>query len=191
EGIIRATERAEAEVKRLQGELANTQNAIRMGEQSIRAATVPIVEEQVEALVDPVKAVEQRFQRLRDLLVATFVAGNVGAEDFRQQMEKLRREQEAATEQAEKQKKALAGVGVAVFRSRQQAIGIAGRELQQAGLRVGENEQFGGVRGSHPGMGAAHGKYAIDVNVGAGIVEADVPDLRARFDALARRYQAR
>src|SRR5690606_31254118 len=105
EGIIRATERAEAEVKRLQGELANTQNAIRMGEQSIRAATVPIVEEQVEALVDPVKAVEQRFQRLRDLLVATFVAGNVGAEDFRQQMEKLRREQEAATEQAAKQKK--------------------------------------------------------------------------------------
>lgn len=82
--------------------------------------------------------------------------------------------------------------GVATFRSREQAIGIAGRELQGAGFRVGENVQFGGVRADHPGMGnAAHGRFAIDVNSGAGITEANVPDLRARFDSLARIYQSR
>lgn len=100
------------------------------------------------------------------------------------------RDAEVKAEQA-RTKKAPSD-GVDRFRSREQAIGIAGRELQQGGLRVSENEQFGGVKANHPGMGnAAHGKFAVDVNVGKGITEANVPDLRARFDELARRYQAR
>lgn len=82
--------------------------------------------------------------------------------------------------------------GVAKFRSREQAIGIAGRELQGAGLKVGENVQFGGVHADHPGMGnAAHGRFAIDVNQGTGITEANVPDIKNRFDQLARLYQSR
>lgn len=79
--------------------------------------------------------------------------------------------------------------GVDRFKSREQAIGIAGRELQREDLRVGENEQFGGVHGVHKEKD--HGKYAIDVNVGAGNVEANVPDMKKRFDDLAKRYQAR
>jgi regulator of replication initiation timing len=82
--------------------------------------------------------------------------------------------------------------GVARFKSREQAIGIVGTELQRQGLRVGENNQFGGVHATHPGMGsAAHGKYAIDVNSGTGTTEANIPDLKAKFDVLARRYQQR
>lgn len=80
----------------------------------------------------------------------------------------------------------------AKFTSREQAIGIAGRELQGAGLKVGENVQFGGVHADHPGMGnAAHGRFAVDVNSGTGITEANVPDIRNRFDQLARLYQSR
>lgn len=85
--------------------------------------------------------------------------------------------------------------GVSKFASRQQAVGIAGRELQQRGLRVDGNYQFpnaGGGVGHHPGMGDdAHGKYAIDVNAPGNQVEANVPDLKSQFDNAARRYQAR
>lgn len=90
------------------------------------------------------------------------------------------------------QRETSASDGVSRFKSRQQAIGVAGRELIGSGLRVSENAQFGGVKSNHPGMGnAAHGLYAIDVNAGAGITEANVPDLRGKFDAMARRYQER
>lgn len=78
------------------------------------------------------------------------------------------------------------------FKSREHAIGIAGRELLKSGYSVGENVQFGGVRGNHPGMGnKAHGAFAIDVNVGKGITEANDPVIRARMDAMVKAYQAR
>jgi len=76
-----------------------------------------------------------------------------------------------------------------VWRSREEAIGGAGRELQSQGLGVGENSQFGGVHARHTFSG--HGRYAIDVNQGQGLVEADNAAARARFDALALSYQAR
>ncbi len=79
--------------------------------------------------------------------------------------------------------------GVARFRSREQAIGIAGRELQGQGLRVDGNKQFG-VTSGHAND-ADHNKYAIDVNVGKGTTEANVPDLKAKFDRLALSYQKR
>lgn len=79
--------------------------------------------------------------------------------------------------------------GVSRFRSREQAIGMAGRELQGLGFRVSENEQFGGVRSNH--TYAQHGLYAIDVNIGTGLTEANDPGARERMDAAARSYQSR
>lgn len=78
------------------------------------------------------------------------------------------------------------------FTSREQAIGVAGRELKALGLSVSENNQFGGVHANHPGMGnKAHGLFAIDVNSKAGAGETTDPVELARMDALARQYQQR
>lgn len=80
----------------------------------------------------------------------------------------------------------------ATFQSREQAIGIAGRELQKQGYRISENTQFGGVKSNHPGMGnKAHGAFAIDINVGKSVTEADDSVIRARMDKMVRAYQAR
>lgn len=117
-------------------------------------------------------------------------AGKISAATYRSEMAKLAAELTKAAEAAEKAKRSV-GDGVATFKSQTQAIGIAGRELQQAGFRVSENPQFGGVTpGSHKGAGHAEGR-AIDVNVGTGVVEANVPDIRAQIEATARRYAAR
>jgi tape measure domain-containing protein len=75
------------------------------------------------------------------------------------------------------------------FGSRQEAIGIAGRELQGMGLRVGENRQFGGTGKGHTMKG--HDQFAIDINSRAGAGETADPAERARFDALALEYQKR
>jgi hypothetical protein len=94
-------------------------------------------------------------------------------------------------EKAERDRNKVVSDGVERFRTAKQAIGVAGKELQSAGLRVSENEQFGGVTpGVHTGAGHRNGT-AIDVNSGAGVVEANVPDIKARFDVLAQRYAAR
>lgn len=164
--------------------------------EQLRAQTPTITAgfEAVRMAVDKAAGAGVNFRttigRTRELGLA-LEAGRITAEEYRREMTKFAGGLDAAAEAAERASRRISD-GVARFTTRQQAIGIAGRELQQAGLRVGENEQFGGVRGNHPGMGnTAHGKFAIDINSGTGVTEADVPDLRARFDALARRYQAR
>lgn len=182
---------AQSELQRLEKQLGSARTAATLARQAVRDALVPIAQQEAEAATDPLKAIEMRYSGLKDAITNTFRAGNMEFAQYRAELERLEVAQAAATEAAQKQKKATEDLGVAIFKSRQQAIGMAGQELQRAGLRVGENEQFGGVKGVHPGMGAAHGKYAIDVNEGTGIVEADVPDIRAKFDNLARRYQAR
>ena len=117
-------------------------------------------------------------------------AGTLPAAGYRTEMQKLATSLTAAAAAAEKAKRSTSD-GVATFVSARQAIGIAGRELQSSGLKVSENSQFGGVTpGAHKGAG--HGEdRAIDVNQGTGIVEANVPDIRAKFDAMAVRYAAR
>lgn len=78
------------------------------------------------------------------------------------------------------------------YSSRQQAIGTAIGELRALGLRVGENDQAGGVTGNHPGMGnRAHGMFAVDINSRPGTGELNDPEQKARFDTLARQYQRR
>lgn len=103
------------------------------------------------------------------------------------EMRKLATQLDAATKAAKDAKNATDGVEK--FRTRQQAIGIAGRELQSAGLRVDGNVQFGYTSGH--ANDNDHNQFAIDVNAGKGVVEANVPDLKKRFDALAVSYQRR
>lgn len=127
------------------------------------------------------KAVELAKQ-LRD--------GRIDVAGYRTEMQKLADALTAAAKKADDAKKSV-GSGIATFRNTQQAIGIAGRELQSAGFRVSENPQFGGVTpGVHEGRGHAEGR-AIDINVGRGVVEANVPDIMNRLNAMAVRYAAR
>lgn len=64
-----------------------------------------------------------------------------------------------------------------------------GRQLQAEGFRVSEHPQFGGTAPVHSGAGHRENR-AIDVNIGYGNVEANDPQMGARFDALASRLRA-
>lgn len=79
-----------------------------------------------------------------------------------------------------------------IFHSRQQAIGLAGHELQKAGYGISENAQFGGIHANHPGMGnTAHAQFAIDVNIpGIGNESQDAAAKR-QMDKMVAAYQAR
>lgn len=195
-GLIMAVDRAEKRVNDLRGTLAARDRDIAATERGVRAARVPIQEDAANAAVDPIARINRQYDIMRDNAVSAALGNEQLSQALAGTLTRINQQREAALEAARAQEQLNRanerGAGVATFRSREQAIGVAGRELQQAGLRVGENRQFGGVTGNHPGMGnTAHGRYAIDVNEGTGIVEADVPDIRARFDGAARRYQAR
>lgn len=195
-GLTLAIGRAEDKVKGLKEQLAQRDRDITATERGVRAARVPIQEDQAKAAVDPIARINRQYDIMHDNAVQAALGNEQLSKALDTTLTRIEAQRKAALEAAAAQerlaKATREGAGVATFRSREQAIGIAGRELQKSGLRVGQNEQFGGVSGNHPGMGnTAHGKYAIDVNEGTGIVEADVPDIRAKFDAAARRYQAR
>lgn len=64
----------------------------------------------------------------------------------------------------------------------------AGKEMQSQGLRVGEQRGFGTISNVHKGRGHYDGR-AIDVNIGTGNTESADPNMRAKFDALAKKYQ--
>lgn len=168
---------------------------VRLAEETIRRADAALAQSAAERAVDPIARLNDEYDRQRNKIIEAAVASEkYSAPALARELTQLELRRKAAIEAANAQDKLNRSVaaGVAVFKSREQAVGIAGRELQGQGFRVSENEQFGGVRGNHPGMGnKAHGKYAIDVNVGSGNVEADVPDLKAKFDAAAKRYAAR
>jgi len=195
-GLTLAIGRAEDKVKGLKEQLAQRDRDITATERGVRAARVPIQEDQAKAAVDPIAKINRQYDIMHDNAVQAALGNEQLSKALDTTLTRIEAQRKAALEAAAAQerlaKATREGAGVATFRSREQAIGIAGRELQKSGLRVGQNEQFGGVSGNHPGMGnTAHGKYAIDVNEGTGIVEADVPDIRAKFDAAARRYQSR
>lgn len=148
----------------------------------------------VELAVDQSTAVGRITAKYTDLIESTRLqatADEIANGVLARKILRLKELEKAETDAANAaERRTKVSDGVARFRTREQAIGIAGRELQGIGLRVSENNQFGGVRGQHSNN-ADHGKNAIDVNVGKGITEANVPALKARFDALARQYQAR
>lgn len=217
-GLVTVAAQAGERLKALQQQLRDVDKAIADGARGVREAQVPLIQSDVEASLDKKAAAARRYTielaRLNQQLAigagkqgsvqfmdqdGTFKKGQLRGIDeatYRREFTRITSEKEAAEKAAAEAERranaaARAGDGVARYKTRQQAIGLAGRELQRGGLNVGENEQFGGVHGEHPGMGPSHGKYAIDVNSGAGVVEANVPDLKSKFDQLAKRYQAR
>lgn len=56
------------------------------------------------------------------------------------------------------------------------------------GFRVSEGPGYGGVQSQHTGAGHREGR-AYDINIGRGNTEADIPNMKARMDALAKKYQ--
>lgn len=99
---------------------------------------------------------------------------------------------EEETEARRKNAREARAEGDAIWKSREAAIKTAGLELRKAGYNVGENNQFGGVKGNHPGMGnAAHGKFAIDVNIPGAGTEAYNNVTKRRMDEMVKAYQAR
>lgn len=190
-GLSRATERVE-EAKRAYKAL---EKDVAAATEAVRRADAALAQDAASRAVDPIKKLNDEYDRQRNAMIETAVASEqFSAPALARELTLLEQRRKAALEAASAQDRLNDSVatGVATFKSREQAVGIAGKEIQRAGFRVSENEQFGGVKGNHPGMGnKAHGKYAIDVNMGSGIVEADVPDLRAKFDAMAKRYAAR
>lgn len=163
--------------------------------EAVRRADAALASNAAERAIDPIKRLNDEYDTQKQKLIEASVASkDFSATVLAREIVALELRRKKAIEAAEAQERLTTSVakGVAAFKSREQAVGIAGRELQRDGFRVSENAQFGGVKGNHPGMGnAAHGKYAIDVNMGTGIIEADVPDIRAKMDAAAKRYAAR
>jgi len=214
-GIAMAAARAEDKLKALEAQLRDTDKAIVEGEEAVRKAQIPLIQSDVEASLDKKAAAARRYTielgRLNLQLAigagksrnvqfqqndGSFKQGTLNGIDratYEREFARITAAKKAAEDAAAAaERQSRQGDGVARFRTREQAIGIAGRELQRYGLNVGENQQFGGVTGNHPGMGnSGHGRYAIDVNSGKGITEANVPDLKAKFDQLAKSYQAR
>lgn len=65
-----------------------------------------------------------------------------------------------------------------------------GKWLQEQGYRVSEQEAFGGTTpGIHKGKGHAE-ERAIDVNVGTGNVEWEIPEQKVKFDELKTKLEA-
>lgn len=195
-----ADARSTARVAGLQDLLAQNQQAVDNANSLFVQSLGELAQEAAKKAADPGDAIKQKYEG-HDGIIATITREGLAQKDITTNREKqlaltrkltdAYKDENKELEDARKKTRDISD-GVERFRSREQAIGIAGRELLGAGLSVGENVQFGGVHANHPGMGnAAHGKYAIDVNQGAGVVEANLPDLRAHFDTLARAYQQR
>ncbi|HEV2865384.1 MAG TPA: hypothetical protein VGX37_02635 [Allosphingosinicella sp.] len=194
EGAAAAAEtrvrQAEERLAQLREQNARIQADIASATREIRLAEMPIDQREVEASLDAVTAATNRYREALGRLNDERANDNISREEYRRRLRLIEQQRDRETDAAREAQRQHSD-GVSRFRSREQAIGVAGRELLRQGFRVEENQQFGGVHGNHPGMGnSAHGRFAIDVNAIAGN-EADVPDLRARFDELARRYQAR
>jgi hypothetical protein len=68
-------------------------------------------------------------------------------------------------------------------------IVAVGRWLEGQGIRVSEHPAFGGVQPVHRGRGHYEGR-ALDVNAGAGIVEANDPVWGPKFDQIAAQAKA-
>jgi hypothetical protein len=191
---------AQVGVRRARERVTELDRQIEEAEKAVTEADAQIQEALSRRVVElgdrsEVEKIGDRYDALIDKTRARALEeGKVGTELFRQ-VEALRDQRDAEVKLAQERNRAsnrTGPAGVSTFRSREQAIGIAGRELQQRGLRVGENVQFGGVRGNHPGMGnEAHGKFAIDVDVEGSDSTPTAPNIRSKYDQLARSYQQR
>lgn len=212
-GLVIAAARAEEKLKALKAQLVEVDQQIANGTRAVNEAQAPLVQQDVAASLDKRAAAALAYEKALGRLNAQLAIGagrqgqvaeqqrdgtfqrrtinGLSVEQYRAELRRITKERDDAIEAAAKEKRdanRTTSDGVSRFRSRAQAIGIAGRELQRDGLRVSENAQFGGITsGAHR---SSH-TNAIDVNSGSDVTEANVPDLRRKFDELARRYQAR
>jgi hypothetical protein len=183
-------------VAELKGRIAEGDAALVALERRRQQTLVDLAQEEAKRLADPAERIKKiyddRAAAVANAVRAEIAAGKeltlARAHQLAQDLAGIEREQQARLK-LEADKARVHGDGVARFRSREQAIGIAGRELQGAGFRVDGNVQFG-VTGGHANN-RAHNLYAADVNVGKGVTEANIPNLKEQFDALALAYQAR
>lgn len=155
------------------------------------------IQERVDKTSDAVGRLHLKYDRLEASTRAASTAQEKQNGVLQEKLRVLAKLEAAEVKAAQAAERATkASDGVARFRSQQQAIGIAGREAQSRGLDVSGNNQFRPTTGH--ANDADHNRNAIDINESAnpgkstgGITEANVPALKAKFDALARSYQAR
>lgn len=140
-----------------------------------------------------------KHQRILQQITDTFKASAKTQADSNAQVAAERKENDRYTAAKEREAQARRENAAAardeakeIFHTRQQAIGEAGHELQKAGYSVGENAQFGGIHGNHPGMGnAAHAQFAIDVNMPGVGNESENAAAKKAMDKMVAAYQAR
>lgn len=184
-------------ISRRQGDVAAAEAALRQNqtditaaEQAIRNAQVPIAVRTAQEMSTPIGRINRQYDEMRDRAIAAARGSDQLTAALGRQLTQIENNRQAALRaQQEATRAENRGDGISRFRSREQAIGVAGRELRGAGFRVGENNQFGGVSGRH--TYGQHGLYAIDVSIPGAGVEANDPNARERMDAVARSYQAR
>lgn len=182
-------------VTELEQQLASAEKQAGGFAEAIRRADAALAMNAAKDAVDPIKAINTQYEQLAADAINAAVAQKKSNAELTRTLTLLEKQKKAALEAEQKRQSQKSsspyGVGVATFRSPQQAIGIAGRELLAGGLKVGENAQFGGVKARHTGAGHREGR-AIDVDIaGASDKAATPPDIRAKYDGLARRYAAR
>jgi hypothetical protein len=184
-----------------QGRLLLANRELSRSQELLKVSTNALTESRIayeNAQADSTVVDQQHQAKLQALTDAYRKSAQTIADSTR--YEKARRE-ENARYNAEKEKEAAARRENAqaakeeakeIFHTRQQAIGVAGHELQKAGYSVGQNAQFGGVTGNHPGMGnAAHAQFAIDVNVPGVGNESENAAAKRQMDKMVAAYQAR
>lgn len=184
-----AAERANARVKELEASYAKTSETVKQAEENIRRADAALAKDSATAYADPIAKINREYEVLAQKAIEAAVASkNYNQEALTQELLLLEKRKQRALEAAQAQERLNKATQAGTFKSQRQALQIAGKELQGQGYRVNEGVDFGGIT---PGAHKSSHINAVDVNVGKGVVEADVPDLRAKFDAAARRYQAR
>ncbi len=195
---------AKATLDRARADLTAAQKLLATARQAQQQVEIRTVRGRAEATVDPRQAVrntyedeETRLQRIYEAETKLLdpVRDRVRISEAQGRLQAGLTAALRAREAAEKRLTDAAretnneyGKGVALFQSRGQAIGMAGKELQGQGLSVTENAQFGGIT---PGAHRSGHQNAIDVNVPGAGSEASNPETKARFDAIARSYQNR
>lgn len=144
------------------------------------------------SMTEQERAEQNELQAATDKFRAAIKASNGDQTAMQKATRTYAGEYQAIQQKYVELKKQEASLEKDIFKTRQQAIGLAGRELQKAGYNVSENNQFGGVHANHPGMGnKAHGAYAIDINVGKGVNESEDAIIRERMDKMVQAYQSR
>jgi hypothetical protein len=183
------------------GRLTLAQKALSRDQQLLQVSTDALTESRIaynRAVADATPE-DLRHQRALQAITDEFRKSNQTQADSIRMAQKERAENELNRANKEREAAARRDNAAAIreeekatFHSRQQAIGLAGHELQKAGYGVSENNQFGGVHANHPGMGnTAHAQFAIDVNIpGAGNESANAA-AKVQMDKMVAAYQAR